>query len=147
MGLLKTCLYFSTPLRLLKKTDVSCQFDMIAKFMTQELEDNQIATRLKNERSQMASSYVYKDKPFFNDSLKHKILQKLKCNNDIVITHPDKGNVAVLLNREEYIKIMKKRISDKQKFRKLNEDPTLKPEKVLQQNLCETNKKNVFSDI
>ena len=115
--------------------------------MTQEREDNQIATRLKNERSQMASSYVYKDKPFFNDSLKHKILQKLKCNNDIVITHQDKGNVAVLLNREEYIKIMKESISDKQKFRKLNEDPTLKPEKVLQQNLCETNKKNVFSDI
>ena len=57
MGLLKTCLYFSIPLRFLKKTDVSCQFDMIAKFMTQELEDNQIATRLKNERSQMASSY------------------------------------------------------------------------------------------
>ena len=57
MGLLKTCLNFSIPLRFLKKTDVSCQFDMIAKFMTQELEDNQIATPLKNERSQMASSY------------------------------------------------------------------------------------------
>ena len=42
---------------------------------------------------------------------------------------------------------MKKRISDKQKCRKLKEDPTLKPEKALQQNLCETNKKNVFSDI
>ena len=57
MGLLETCLHFSIPLRFLKKTDVSCQFDMIAKFMTQELEDNQIATPLKNERSQMASSY------------------------------------------------------------------------------------------
>ena len=37
-------------------------------------------------------------------------------------------------------------ISDKQKFRKLKDDPTLKRERALQRTLRETNKKNIFSD-
>ena len=123
-----------------------CQFDMIAKFMTQELEDNQISTRLKSELSQMANSYVYKYTPSFNSLKKHKILQKLKCNKDIVITHPDKGNGVVILNRGEYIKSMTELISDKQKFRKSKEDPTLKREWAIQRTLREIIKKNLFSD-
>ena len=64
MDLLKNGLEFSIPSKFLKKTDVFCQFDMIAKFMTQELDDNQAPTRLKNELSQMANSYVYKYTPY-----------------------------------------------------------------------------------
>ena len=94
--------------------------------MTQELEDNQISTRLKNELSQMADSYVYKHTPSFNSLRKHKILQKLKCNEDIVMTYPDRGNGVVILNRDEYIKSMTELTSD---FRKLKEDPTLKRER------------------
>ena len=67
---------------------------MIAKFMTQELDHNQTSTRLKNGLSQMGNSYVYKYTP------SHKILQKLKCNKDIVITHPDKSNGILILNRD-----------------------------------------------
>ena len=70
MDLLKNSLDFSIPPRFWKKTDVFCQFDMIAKFMTQELEDNQIPTRLKNKLSQIANSYVCKYAPSFN-SLKN----------------------------------------------------------------------------
>ena len=70
MDLLKNGLEFSALPKFLKKTDVFCQFDMIAKLMTQELDDNQTATRLKNELSQMAGSYVYKYTPSFN-SLKN----------------------------------------------------------------------------
>ena len=66
MDLLKNCLEFSIPLRFLKKTAVFSQFDMIPKFMTQELDDNQTSTRLKKELSQMANSYVYKYTPSFN---------------------------------------------------------------------------------
>ena len=66
MDLLKNCLEFSIPLRFLKKTVVFSQFDMIPKFMTQELDDNQTSTRLKKELSQMANSYVYKYTPSFN---------------------------------------------------------------------------------
>ena len=70
MDLLKNGLEFSIPPRFLKKTDVFCQFDMIGKFMMQELEDNQISTRLKNELSQISNSYAYKYTPSFN-SLKN----------------------------------------------------------------------------
>ena len=66
MNLLKNGLDFSIPPRFLKKTDVFCQFDMIAQFMTEELEDNQISTRLKKELSRMANSYAYKYTPSFN---------------------------------------------------------------------------------
>ena len=76
MDLLKNGLEFSIPPRFLKKIDVCCQFDMVLKFMTQELDDNQTSNRLKNELSQMANSYVYKYTPFFSRSKKHKILQK-----------------------------------------------------------------------
>ena len=37
-------------------------------------------------------------------------------------------------------------ISDKQKFKKLKEDPTLNRERALQRTLRETNKKHIFSD-
>ena len=70
MDLLKYGLDFSIPPRFLKKTDVFCQFDMIAKFMTQKLEDNQISTRLKKKLLQMANSYVFEYTTSFN-SLKN----------------------------------------------------------------------------
>ena len=147
MDLLKNGLEFSIPPRFLKKIDVCCQFDMVLKFMTQELDDNQTSNRLKNELSQMANSYVYKYTPSFNSLKKRKIIQKLKCNKDIVVTHPDKGNGVVILNRDEYIKSMTELISDQKKFRKLKEDPVLKRERALQRTLREINKKNIFSDI
>ena len=81
--------------------------------------------RLKSELSQMVNSYVNKYTPSFNRLKKYKILQKLKCNKDIVITHSGKGNGVVILNRDEYIKSMTELISDQKKFRKLKEDSTL----------------------
>ena len=139
MDLLKNCLEFSIPLRFLKKTVVFSQFDMIPKFMTQELDDNQTSTRLKKELSQMANSYVYKYTPSFN--IKHKFLKKLIYNKNIVIAHPDKGNGVEILTRGEYIKSKTELISDQKKFGKLKEDPTLKCERALQQTLREINKK------
>lgn len=44
MDLFKNGLDFSIPLRFLIRADVFCHFDMIVKFMKQELEDNQIST-------------------------------------------------------------------------------------------------------
>ena len=111
--------------------------------MTQELDDNQISTRLKKELSQMANSYVYKYTPSFNSLKNYKILQKLKCNKDIVITHPGKGNGVVILNRGEYIESVIELISDQKKFRKLKEDSTLKRERALQRTLHEINKKYI----
>ena len=88
----------------------------------------------------MANSYVYKYTLSFNN-LKKQNSTKLKCNKDIVITHLDKGNGVVILNRDEYIKSMTELISDQKKFRKLKEDPVLKGERALQRTLREINKK------
>ena len=48
---------------------------MIAKFMTQELDDNQISIRLMNELSQMANSYVYKYTTSFNSLKKQNAIK------------------------------------------------------------------------
>ena len=89
----------------------------------------------------MANSYVWKYTPSFNSLKKHKILQKLKYNKDIVITHPDRGNGALILNRGKYIESMAELISNEKKFRKLKEDPTLKRERALQWTLREIDEK------
>ena len=146
MDLLKNGLEFLMPPRFFKENQF-CQFDMIAKFMTQELDDSQISTRLKNKLSQMANSYVYKYTPSLKSLKKHKILQKIKCNKDIVITHQDKGNDVIILNRDEYLKGMTELVSDQQKFKKLKQDPTSKRERAQQRTLREINKKDIFSDI
>ena len=44
MDLLKNDLDFSISSRFLKKRDAFCQFNMIAKFMTEKLEENRITT-------------------------------------------------------------------------------------------------------
>ena len=95
----------------------------------------------------MTNSYVYEYTPSFNSLKKQKILQKLKCHKDIVITDPNRGNDVVILNRDEYLKSMTELISDQQKCGKLKEDPTLKRQRVIQRTLREINKKNICSDI
>ena len=54
---------------------------MMAKFMTKDIEENEVSTQLKSE-----------------------------------LTHPDKGNGIVILNRSDYIKSMTELVSDKKKF-------------------------------
>ena len=52
---------------------------------------------------------------------KHRILQQLKGNKDIVILRPDKGNGVVVLNRTDYDRLMLEIISDQSKFIKTDE--------------------------
>ena len=90
-----------------------CQFDMIAKFLSKDIEEN---VQLKSELTHLANCYTYKYIHSKFSLKKHKILQKLRSENNIIITHPDKGNGIVILNRSDYIKSMTERISDKKKF-------------------------------
>ena len=83
----------------------------ILSFIKEELEDNQISAGLKNELSLMANSYVYNYTPSFNSLRMHTILQKLKCNKNTVIIHPDKGSGVVILNRHQYLKSMSELMS------------------------------------
>ena len=45
--------------------------------------------------------------------------------------HPDKSNDIVILNGSDYIKSMAKLFSDKKKFKKFTNDPTIKQEQAL----------------
>ena len=76
---------------------------------------------------------------------KQKVLQKLRSQKDIIITHPDKGNGIAILNGSDYMKSMTERIIDKKKFIKLTNDPTIKQEEALQRTLRKLNKRNIFS--
>ena len=116
IDLLKNGLNFSIPPKFIKKTDVFCQFDMIAKFLTKDIEENEVSAQLKSELTHLANCYIYKYTPSKSSIKKHKILQILRSQNNIIITHPDKGNGIVILNRSDYIKSMTELISDKKKF-------------------------------
>ena len=116
IDLLKNGLNFSIPPKFIKKTDVFCQFDMIAKFLTKDIEENEVSAQLKSELTHLANCYIYKYTPSKSSLKKHKILQKLRSQNNIIITHPDKGNGIAVLNRGDYIKSMTELISDKKKF-------------------------------
>ena len=63
INLLKYGLNFSIPPKFIKKTDVFCQFDMIAKFLTKDIEDNEVSTKLKSELMHLANCYIYKFTP------------------------------------------------------------------------------------
>ena len=123
-----------------------CQFDMIAKFLTKDIEENEVSTQLNSELTHLANCYIYKYTPSKSSLKKHKILQKLRSQKDIIITHPDKGNGIVILNKSDYIKSMTELISDKKKFKKLTNDPTIKREQALQRTLRKLNKKSIFSE-
>ena len=116
IDLLKNGFNFSIPPEFIKKTDVFCQFNMIAKFLTKEIEENEVSTQLKSELSHLANCYIYKYTPNESSLKKHKILEKLRSQKDIIITHSGKGNGVVILNRSDYIKSMSKLISGKKNF-------------------------------
>ena len=87
---------------------------MIAKFLTKDIEENEVPAQLKSEL--IANCYIYKYTPSKSSLKKHKILQKLRSQKDVKITHPDKDNGIVILSKSDYIKSMTKLISDKKKF-------------------------------
>ena len=93
-----------------------CQFDMITKFLAKDIEENEVSTQLKSELTHFANCCIYKYTPSKSSLKKQKILQKLRSQKNIIITHPDKGNGIVILNRSDYMKSMTELISDKKKF-------------------------------
>ena len=59
----------------------------------------------------------------------------------------DKGNGVVILDQKLYNNATEKIISDTSKFKKLNDDPTLKHKASLQHFLCKLKQKNFFNEI
>ena len=89
---------------------------MSAKFMTVDIEENEVSTQFKSELTHLANCDIYKYKPSKSSLKKYKILQNLKSQKGIITTHPHKINGVITLNRSNYIKNMTELVSDKKKF-------------------------------
>ena len=72
----------------------------------------------------MAQSYANSFRPLLKDIKTHKILNKLRKNNDIFSLKLDKGNGVVILNRKDYNKGILDIVNDAEKFKELDNDPT-----------------------
>ena len=75
--------------------------------------------------SYLDNSYSYNYKPSTRILRQHRVLQNLRKNKDIIITKPNEGNGAVILDRKLYDNAIQEIISDTFKLEKLNEDATL----------------------
>ena len=123
--ILKNGLSFGIAPRKLNKTDIYASFEMISRVLTSDLKEDSTQGEVRGHLAHLANNYYHSYRPSANQLKKHKILDKLKKNNNIVILKPDKGNAVVILDRVVYIEQMKKLISDITKFKKLKKDPTM----------------------
>ncbi|XP_065651296.1 uncharacterized protein LOC136079485 [Hydra vulgaris] len=132
LDLLNNGLNFALPPAFIKETDVFAQFDSVAQFLNTKLRNKDSEPQAKSELSHLANNYVYKYTPSEGCLRKHKIIKRLRKNENIVITRPDKGNGIIVLNKVDYINSLNNIISDKTKFKELKDDPTIKREVSLQ---------------
>ena len=123
--ILKNGLTFGIAPKKLNKTDIYASFEMISRVLTSDLKEEGTEREVHGHLAHLANNYYHSYRPSAGQLKKHKILDKLKKNNNIVILKPDKGNAVVILDRSVYIEQMKKLISDVSKFKKLKNDPTM----------------------
>ena len=129
----------------MNKTDVFVTFEMIYRFFTANLKCAEYEGELKSTISNLANTYISTYKPSRTHLKKHRIIQNLRRNKDIVILKPDKGN-AVVMDSIIYDKEILKLIADPGKFRKLDCDPTKTRQTKLQNLLLKLKKRGLFSD-
>ena len=123
------------------KTDIFACFETIYQSMNSRLLDRKNEGKLKADLSHLAQSYANSFRPSLKDIKTQKILNQLRKNKDIVILKPDKGNGVVILNRKDYNKGILDIINDADKFKELDNDPTMSREGKLQLFLRELKKK------
>ena len=126
LDLLKFGLHRSLPPSRIYKTNVFVSFEMMHRFLLENLKNEIDKPALKSELSHLINSYVHNYKLSRSTLRKHGILKKLKSDKSIVILRPDKGNGVVVLDRNQYDNAIKEIISDKTKFKELREDVTIK---------------------
>ena len=102
---------------------------------------------LKTDILYLAKNYYSNYRPSLSTLEKHKILEKLSRNKDTVIIRPDKRNGVVVMDKVIYNQQMYALLSDKNKFKKLSEDPTKLREGQLQRYLRELKKKQFLDDV
>ena len=144
--LLKADLYFSIQPDKIRKSEIFTTFEKINRSFLNNLKSEETKSQIKVHVSYLANSHFYNYKPSPRILRQHRVLRNLKKNKDIVITKADKGNGVVILDQKLYNNTIKEIISDTSKFKKLNEDPTLKHETSLQRFLRKLKQKNFFNE-
>ena len=92
--------------------------------MTKKLMDENSAMHLNTEIAHLAQNYISSYRPSSNDLKKHRILQTLRNNSNIITLKPDKGNGVVILDRNIYLDSCFDILNNKSKFKVLDKDPT-----------------------
>ena len=130
----------------IRKSEIFTTFEKIHRSFIDNFQSEETKSQLKAHLSYLANSYLYNYKPSPRLLCQHCVLRNLRRNKEIIITKPNKGNGVVILNRKLYDNAIEKIISDTSKFEKLDEDPTLKREALLQRFLRKLKQKRVFNE-
>ena len=141
---LKNGLTFGIAPKRLCKTDIYASFEMISRVLTTDLKVSGTEGEVRGQLAYLANNYYHSYRPTATQLRKHKILDKLKKNKDIVILKPDKGNAVVILDRSVYTEQMMNLISDASKFKKLKSDPTMTRQSKTQSMLRNLKKSGLF---
>ena len=139
-------LYFSIQPDKIRKYEIFTTFEKIHRSFINNLRSEETKNQIKAHLSYLANSYFYNYKPSPRLLRQHRVFRDLRKNKDIVITKRDKGDGAVILNQKLCDKTIQEIISNTSKFKKLNEDPTLKREPSLQRFLRKVKQKNFFNE-
>ena len=145
MNILRYGLKDSIEPNFINKTDILSTFDFIHRTMSKNLKDQKDTGEVKSKTSYLANIYVNTYKPTENVLQKHKIFKKLRNNNNILITKPDKGNGVVTVDRIYYMSSMYEIVNDTSKPLKLRSDPTICRENKLQRFLRNLKHKDFFT--
>ena len=134
MNILRYGLKHSIEPNFMSKTDIHSTFDFIHRTMSKDSKDQKDTEEVKAKISYFANTYINSSKPTKKTLRKHKILRKLRNNNNILITKPDKENGVVIVDRIYYMSSMYEIVNNTLKFLKLRSDPTI----------CRENKPQIF---
>ena len=118
----------------------------LRRFIVHFLKTEETKSQIKAHLLCFANSYFYNYKLSPRVLRQHCLLRNLRKNKDNIITKPDKGNRAAILDWKLYNNTIEEIISDTSKFEKLSEVPTLKHEASLGRFLCKLKQKNFFNE-
>ena len=145
-------LNFSIPPKKLNREEIFAEFEILmSQLQHHKPTSKEKNAALKARLSDLAHMYCGSSINT-NDFLLHKecfqTIKALKNNNNIIITKPDKGSGAVLLDKDDYNLKMEKILSDTTKFTKIGpcsiNDNTAKIESRIQRRLLELYKDDIL---
>ena len=100
--LLKASLYFSIKPDNIRKPEIITTFKKIHRLLLNNFKSEETKRQIKVHLSYLAYSYFYNYKLSPHILRQHRVLRSHRKYKDIIITKPDKGNGAVILDRKLY---------------------------------------------